>query len=345
MVGGYRKNLKRSLAVMLAASMTLPVVPGTVSGMEIVKAKESWDDSSLKDITGLVDGSGQTEVDKEQLRMPVEIDGNDKLSIMAVGQKLKFSHADTVAKLSKLSNMGYFVFEATEDFSVIEADIEVSEILTGNDNGILFGVFDDADVISKVASIMLRGSKEVKNFLSKNTGSLGTGGISTTFTENVTIHLTITRTATGIESTVQIGDTVSGKTYQYKDFEGIAANIVITKKSYDTVYRNSAILEGIVEKTGILELEVNGIIQQTEKVNAREGFSLCAELAEGRNDVNLYFTDANGKKTKQTYNFVYLTNYDIVVDASYTGENGAAADGVPVYNTVQAAVDAVPSGN
>ena len=35
----------------------------------------------------------------------------------------------------------------------------------------------------------------------------------------------------------------------------------------------------------------------------------------------------------------------MVVDASYTGEDGALINGLPTYSTVQAAVDAVPSDN
>jgi pectin methylesterase-like acyl-CoA thioesterase len=62
--------------------------------------------------------------------------------------------------------------------------------------------------------------------------------------------------------------------------------------------------------------------------------------------VNLVFTDSKGNKTRKTYNFVYLTNYNKLVDPSFTGTNGTAnADGIATYKTIQAAVDSVSSDN
>ena len=132
-------------------------------------------------------------------------------------------------------------------------------------------------------------------------------------------------------------------------YEKESANIFITKKSYDTVYSNKATIEGLVEKAGKLELEVNGTIVETTTIaKAKDPFAFSATLTEGRNDVNLYFTDNAGKVTRKTFNFVYLTNYDIVVDATYTGTDGdalTAGSTVKVYKTVQAAVDSVPADN
>ncbi|MGN0161203.1 MAG: pectinesterase family protein [Lachnospiraceae bacterium] len=129
-------------------------------------------------------------------------------------------------------------------------------------------------------------------------------------------------------------------------YENEAAEIFITQKSYDTVFSGKATLEGIVDRAGTMKAMVNGAEQGTKTLAAKDTFSFELTLAEGRNDVNLLFTDANGKVTRKTYNFVYLTNYDYAVDASFTGNDGDAnVDGKPTYKTVQAAVNAVSSGN
>ena len=68
-------------------------------------------------------------------------------------------------------------------------------------------------------------------------------------------------------------------------------------------------------------------------------------MEEGRNDVVLLFADETGAITRKTYNYVYLTNYDYMVDASYSGTDGDLNNGIPTYKTVQAAVNSVPAGN
>ncbi|WP_438448904.1 pectinesterase family protein [Gorillibacterium sp. sgz5001074] len=131
-------------------------------------------------------------------------------------------------------------------------------------------------------------------------------------------------------------------------YEGEAADIVITKKSYDTVFTDKATLEGTVDRAGTLRLEVNGAEQSRAALEAHGTFQFRAALTEGRNDVNLYFTDEQGKVTRKTFNFVYLTNYQIVVDAAYTGADGAAMPENPaikMYKSVQAAVNSVPTAN
>ena len=139
----------------------------------------------------------------------------------------------------------------------------------------------------------------------------------------------------------------AGREGQYV-YEDEATEIFITRKSYDTVYQDQATIEGRVDQKGTLKLEVNGKVEATEILNKNENFAFVATLVEGRNDVNLLFTDEVGKVTRQTFNFVYLTNYDLVVDASYTGVAGAMAEdgtGAKVYATVQEAVDSVSSSN
>ena len=129
-------------------------------------------------------------------------------------------------------------------------------------------------------------------------------------------------------------------------YEDEATEIFITKKSYDTVFNGSVVLEGNVYGDGTLKAVVNGTTAESEELSAGDAFSFTLSVEEGRNDVNLLFTDADGGVTRKTFNFVYLTNYDMVVDSAYTGTDGAANEnGIPTYKTVQAAVDAVSASN
>ncbi len=130
-------------------------------------------------------------------------------------------------------------------------------------------------------------------------------------------------------------------TYSYEDGE-----IVITKKSYDTVYDGKALLEGVATEAGVVTVYVNEKEQGSAEVEPRGTFAFDGlKLEEGRNDVTLILTQTDGTKVRKSLNFVYLTNYDMVVDAAYTGEDGSEVDGVPTYSTVQAAVDAVSAEN
>ncbi len=128
-------------------------------------------------------------------------------------------------------------------------------------------------------------------------------------------------------------------------YEDEACKIEITEKSSDTLLTNTAKLKGTVDRTGTLDLFVNG-----EKVNTTtdSAFDFNFEVVEGRNDVNLIFTDSEGKKTRQTYNFVYLTNYNIVVDPAFSGVDGSVYElnnEAFVYSTIQAAINSVSSTN
>ena len=87
------------------------------------------------------------------------------------------------------------------------------------------------------------------------------------------------------------------------------------------------------------------MLADTKTVGAGDEMKFEPELKKGRNDVTVIFTDAEGNATRKTFNFVANPDVDIVVDAAYTGEDGAESDGLPVYKTVQAAVNAVPEDN
>lgn len=129
-------------------------------------------------------------------------------------------------------------------------------------------------------------------------------------------------------------------------YEDQAVPVTITEKTNDTVRSSAIAISGIAEKACSLQAEVNGQIQTGDISLAAGGtFTVTLTLEEGRNDVNLYFTDSNGRITRKTFNYVLLTNYDMVVDGNWAGADGALEDGIPVYRTVQAAVDAVPADN
>ncbi len=129
-------------------------------------------------------------------------------------------------------------------------------------------------------------------------------------------------------------------------YEDEAAVITIDYKSPDTVYAEKVFINGTIDRAGVLRTYVNDEMVSEQNIAANGAFDLNLTVAPGRNNVELVFTDAKGKETRQAYSFVYLTNASMIVDASYTGEDGAPdANGVPTYKTVQAAVDAVPAGN
>ena len=115
--------------------------------------------------------------------------------------------------------------------------------------------------------------------------------------------------------------------------------------SNDTVFDDNALLVLTADEAGTAQLYVNDVLADTKTVGAGDEMKFEPELKKGRNDVTVIFTDAEGNATRKTFNFVANPDVDIVVDAAYTGEDGAESDGLPVYKTVQAAVNAVPEDN
>ena len=131
--------------------------------------------------------------------------------------------------------------------------------------------------------------------------------------------------------------------YTYED-----AVIAITKKSYDTVFKDKITIEGTVTAPGKVSVLVNGTVAASADVAKAFGtFSFTdVTVAEGRNDVEVILEYASGKKTRKPLNFVYLTNYDYVVDAAFTGTAGDTVQyGVPQFKTVGEALAAVGTGN
>ncbi|SEV82127.1 pectinesterase family protein [[Clostridium] fimetarium] len=128
-------------------------------------------------------------------------------------------------------------------------------------------------------------------------------------------------------------------------YEAAAAKFTITSKSNDTVTARKASIAGTVDKAGTLALEVNGKQISSATITANGTFSFDIDLTQYRNDVNLYLTDADGKITRKTFNFIYLEKYNILVDGAFTGTDGDLVNGVPTYKTVSAAVATVPADN
>ncbi|MDD6573366.1 MAG: pectinesterase family protein [Thermoflexaceae bacterium] len=132
--------------------------------------------------------------------------------------------------------------------------------------------------------------------------------------------------------------------YQYED-----AVIAITKKSYDTVFKDKITIEGLVTAPGVVSVEVNGTVAATTTVSEANGTFSFADItvAEGRNDVVVYLKyDGGNKITRKPLNIVYLTNYDYVVDGTFTGTPGDTSTyGVPEYATIGEAITAVGAGN
>ena len=137
----------------------------------------------------------------------------------------------------------------------------------------------------------------------------------------------------------------AGHTGEYV-YEDSSAGLTITKRSYNTVYDGKLTLEGVVEKQSTVTLKINGNVADEQAVGVKGTFTFTdEELSAGRNDVELLITDKDGNVTRETFNYVYLTNYNKVVDASYKGTDGDEVNGIPTYKTVQAAVNSVDKSN
>ena len=108
-----------------------------------------------------------------------------------------------------------------------------------------------------------------------------------------------------------------------------ANEIFITNRSYETVFDSEILIEGLVNGSGgTIALYVNGSKADSKSVSDRETFSFTSNINQGRNDVYLLFTANNGTQTKKAFNYVYATDFDAIVDASFTGTDGTAFEKV-----------------
>ena len=137
----------------------------------------------------------------------------------------------------------------------------------------------------------------------------------------------------------------AGHTGEYA-YEDSSAGLTITRRSYNTIYDGKLTLEGVVEKQSTVTLKINGTVVDEKSVAVKGTFAFTdASLSAGRNDVELLIKAKDGSVTRETFNYVYLTNYDKVVDSAYDGTDGAEVNGIPTYKTVQAAVNSVDKAN
>ena len=137
----------------------------------------------------------------------------------------------------------------------------------------------------------------------------------------------------------------AGHTGEYA-YEDSSAGLTITRRSYNTIYDGKLTLEGVVEKQSTVTLKINGTVVDEKSVAVKGTFAFTdASLSAGRNDVELLIKAKDGSVTRETFNYVYLTNYDKVVDSAYDGTDGEQVNGIPTYKTVQAAVNSVDKSN
>lgn len=133
------------------------------------------------------------------------------------------------------------------------------------------------------------------------------------------------------------------------------AHIQLTRGAEGTVSSPELTIAGTADRSGSVAIFQGETLLDVQSVTAaadgnETGFSFDVTLPEGSSTWTLIHTDARGGQTRMTLNYVYLPvnsgTVDLIVDASYAGIDGAAdASGIPVYKTVQAAVNAVPSDN
>lgn len=125
--------------------------------------------------------------------------------------------------------------------------------------------------------------------------------------------------------------------------------LFVTKRSYNTVFNDKIIIEGIAGAPGTVSVYVNGAKQQTAtvaKVYDTFTFDKNITLEKGRNEVKLVLDYNNGLQVEKTLNYVYLSDYDYVVDTSFTGTAGdTTVYGAPEYKTVTEAIAAAGSAS
>lgn len=131
-----------------------------------------------------------------------------------------------------------------------------------------------------------------------------------------------------------------GHTGEYV-FGSQAAGMTVLEKSNDTLTEGNAFLRFSYNQDGAVLVTVNGSECLTKPVKAGEAVAVQIPLEEGRNAVRVLFTGQDGTKTCQAFQFVKLTKYDMIVDATASAFRSQST--VPVYKTVAEAVAAVPA--
>lgn len=128
-------------------------------------------------------------------------------------------------------------------------------------------------------------------------------------------------------------------------YESEATKVEVVDKSNDTIFDTQAFVTMKTDEDCTAKLIVNGSEVSSKAVKAEQTFTLMMNLAQGRNDVEVLFTDADGKTTRKIFNFVSNPVIDMVVDSAFSGTDGDVVDGYATYKTVQAAVNSVAADN
>lgn len=130
-------------------------------------------------------------------------------------------------------------------------------------------------------------------------------------------------------------------------YEENAAVFNMTEEPNDTVLSSDIKIAGSTNKSGTITIKQDGSEVYSSKKAANEAFEESFKLKEGRNTIEIYQTTDDNKTTLKTYNIVYLkqSSYDIIVDGSYTGNDGALVNTKATFKTIQAAVNSVSTKN
>ncbi len=134
----------------------------------------------------------------------------------------------------------------------------------------------------------------------------------------------------------------AGHTGEYQ-FGSQAAQMTVLEKSNDTVTGNEAALKFAYDEAGKVSVYAGDKLLAEKETAAGEAVDITVPLQDGRNAVKVVFESAQGVKTYRNFNFVKLSSYDMVVDAS--GIRTLDSESVPVYTTVAEALAAVPADN
>ena len=126
------------------------------------------------------------------------------------------------------------------------------------------------------------------------------------------------------------------------------AQFTLTEGLMPTVQQAALTVAGTVDRAGVVRAYLGDTALGDQTVSAGGSFSYDLTLAEGSNTLTLILTNADGNWSRAVYSYYYLPaeSIDMIVDAAYTGTDGAQdTNGIPTYQTVQAAVNVVSADN
>lgn len=176
----------------------------------------------------------------EQLKMPVITGNTGNLVVQPEGQRLKLTQtggslsADSIDKTAISSTVSYYGFEETADINRLSADIIINSCGNSTNNGLFFGAYDS----SKIATIGIRKSTELKQIYYKGTSEPVGAGSSVKGTVDVgtMVHFEMVKTDEGLViSVTPKGQTEQQLVYKYSGTELFKTNKAGTAVSYGFV--------------------------------------------------------------------------------------------------------------